>query len=212
MHKFECCKECTHTYYRTSYRCLKCENGSMMKTPFERVEEMLNYVKYDLDVTNQIANNINKEKETMNKMIMNLADITYKNGILSVDQCRYPVVIKSITVDHSPTQSRDTASVDCEILLDHLYPHIIPSTRDYHMMYCHNTPATARRANNLPKIKDVIFNNPATIVFWEDGTKTVVKCGKDDNYDAEKGLAMAMVKKMLGNEGKYYNEIKKWVE
>lgn len=27
----------------------------------------------------------------------------------------------------------------------------------------------------LPKIKDVIFNDPATIVYWADGTKTVVK-------------------------------------
>ena len=28
----------------------------------------------------------------------------------------------------------------------------------------------------LPEIKDVIFNEPATIIIWKDGTKTVVKC------------------------------------
>ena len=62
-----------------------------------------------------------------------------------------------------------------------------------------------------PSIKKVIFNDPATIVFWEDGTKTVVKCGEHDIFDPEKGLAMAIAKKALGNEGNYYNVIKKWL-
>lgn len=61
-------------------------------------------------------------------------------------------------------------------------------------------------------IKDVIFNPPATIVFWEDGTKTVVKAGEYDMFDPEKGLAMAITKKALGNKGNYYNMIRKWVE
>lgn len=59
-------------------------------------------------------------------------------------------------------------------------------------------------------IKKVIFNNPATIVFWTDGSKTVVKAHNDD-YDPEKGLAMAIAKKALGNEGNYYNVFKKWL-
>lgn len=63
---------------------------------------------------------------------------------------------------------------------------------------------------NMPKIKNVIFNNPATIVMWDDDTKTVVKAGKE-KYDAEKGLAMAITKKALGNNGAYYDVIKKWV-
>ena len=49
-----------------------------------------------------------------------------------------------------------------------------------------------------PHIKKVIFNKPATIVFWSDDTKTIVKCGEDDVWDEEKGLAMAVCKKMLG--------------
>lgn len=59
-------------------------------------------------------------------------------------------------------------------------------------------------------VKKVIFNNPATIVFWSDGSKTVVKAHNDD-YDPEKGLAMAIAKKALGNEGNYYNVFKKWL-
>lgn len=62
-----------------------------------------------------------------------------------------------------------------------------------------------------PNIKKVIFNEPATIVFWGDGTKTVVKC-HDEQFDKEKGLAMAIVKKLLGNKGNYFNLIKKYTE
>ena len=63
----------------------------------------------------------------------------------------------------------------------------------------------------MPKIKNVIFNDPATIVFWADGTKTVVQCQDDDIFDPEKGLAMAISKKALGNKGNYCNELKKWL-
>ena len=57
-------------------------------------------------------------------------------------------------------------------------------------------------------IEKVIFNKPATIVLWEDGTKTVVKC-EDEAYDPEKGLAMCIAKKALGNKGNYFNTFKK---
>lgn len=60
-------------------------------------------------------------------------------------------------------------------------------------------------------ITKVIFNNPATIVFWSDGKKTVVKCAGDEAFDEEKGLAMAISKRVLGNNGNYYNEFKKWL-
>ena len=72
-------------------------------------------------------------------------------------------------------------------------------------------------------IDRVAFQNPATIVWWVDGTKTVVRCmenaeekikdGKKvlkarppDAYSKEVGLAMCIVKKAYGNTG-YFNEI-----
>ena len=61
-------------------------------------------------------------------------------------------------------------------------------------------------------IKDVIFNPPATIVLWKDGTKTVVRCGENDTYSKEHGLAMAICKKALGNKGNYNNQFKKWLK
>ena len=58
-----------------------------------------------------------------------------------------------------------------------------------------------------PGIIRVIFNNPATIVLWEDGTKTVVKAYRED-FDPEKGLAMCFMKKALGNRSAYNKTLK----
>lgn len=78
---------------------------------------------------------------------------------------------------------------------------------------CNDVEVTRKTAGSFGHmIKDVIFNDPATIVFWMDGSKTVVKCQEGDEYDAEKGLAMAICKKFLGNQGNYYNVINKWLE
>lgn len=67
-------------------------------------------------------------------------------------------------------------------------------------------------ATNTAAIKDVIFAPPATIVYWSDGSKTVVKCSEKDVFDPEKGLAMAIAKRCGGNNGSYYKEIRHWVE
>ena len=47
-------------------------------------------------------------------------------------------------------------------------------------------------------IKEVLYNNPATIVFWSDGTKTVCKCSEEDVYSAETGLSICILKKLAG--------------
>lgn len=60
-------------------------------------------------------------------------------------------------------------------------------------------------------IQRVIFNPPATIVFWRDGSKTVVKCGENDIFDPEKGLAMAISKRAFGDNRDYYEVFAKWV-
>lgn len=65
--------------------------------------------------------------------------------------------------------------------------------------------------NRLPYIEQVIFHDPATIVYWMDRTITVVKCQDGDVYDPEKGLAMAISKKALGNKDNYYDVFKYWL-
>lgn len=71
-----------------------------------------------------------------------------------------------------------------------------------------NSGYTASAKNG---IKKVIFNAPVTIVLWTDGTKTVVKCGKNDTYDLEKGLALCIAKKYLGNKSNFNNVFKEWL-
>lgn len=61
------------------------------------------------------------------------------------------------------------------------------------------------------KIEKVIFNDPATIVFWDDGTKTVTKCHGDDIYDETTGLLVCISKKFLGGASALKKTINKWL-
>lgn len=54
----------------------------------------------------------------------------------------------------------------------------------------------------------IIFNNPATIVYWKDGTKTVVKCMDGDTFSEDIGFAAALAKKVYGG----HNQYKKFIE
>ena len=102
------------------------------------------------------------------------------------------------------------------------YTLVIPSDRYTMMFNCTNKSVltekhstvipkcTPKPTNYLPEIKNVKFNGPATIVFWADGTKTVVKCQGGDDYSEEVGLAMCIVKKAFGNTSKYNDIFKKW--
>lgn len=58
--------------------------------------------------------------------------------------------------------------------------------------------------------KKIIFNKPATIVFWEDGTKTVVKCSEDDKYSEYFGFLAALAKKIYGNSSRVRKIVEKW--
>lgn len=60
-------------------------------------------------------------------------------------------------------------------------------------------------------ISRVIFNDPATIILWADGTKTVAKTHGDDAFDPEKGFAVACAKKLLGNGKAFRMELTKWI-
>lgn len=59
----------------------------------------------------------------------------------------------------------------------------------------------------FPAYKQVIFNKPATIVLWQDGTKTVVKCDERDEYDPKYGMALCFMKKALGNRSRALNDV-----
>lgn len=85
---------------------------------------------------------------------------------------------------------------------------VFDSMRYMHWANCVMEEATKKKEKTnmtAASIKNVIFAPPATIVYWSDGSKTVVKC-------SEKGLAMAIAKRCGGNKGNYYKEIQNWVK
>ena len=45
----------------------------------------------------------------------------------------------------------------------------------------------------------IIFNPPATIVYWEDGDKTVVKCEEGTEFNEYFGFCAALAKRIYGN-------------
>lgn len=62
------------------------------------------------------------------------------------------------------------------------------------------------RPEKRVKAKQVIFNPPATVVLWADGTKTVVKCDPEDTYNETMGVALCYMKKALGNTSRELNK------
>lgn len=86
-------------------------------------------------------------------------------------------------------------------------------TGKWPMIECKTTAKEQyRNRGRLPEISEVIFNKPATIVKWADGTKTVVKVQGKERYNKEKGLAMAIAKKAMGNSNYYYTIMEKYLE
>lgn len=69
-----------------------------------------------------------------------------------------------------------------------------------------NYNTSGKEENWEPYIEKVIFNPPATIVFWKSGGKTVVKCNEPDKYDKAKGVALCYMKKALMNSSGEFNK------
>ena len=63
----------------------------------------------------------------------------------------------------------------------------------------------------LPHIDHVKFNGPATIVFWKDGTETVVKHDGKGRKDKRQAILYVFIRKIYG-EGKPYHNILNEIE
>lgn len=81
----------------------------------------------------------------------------------------------------------------------------------YDAITCSNIIFNGKPKLALPEIDKVIFHAPATVIIFKDGTKSVVKCSEHDEYDPEKGFAMALLKHALGKK-KYKTVFKKYVK
>lgn len=84
---------------------------------------------------------------------------------------------------HAPTVCWKTEAVD-RLVKEHFLNNL------------HRVP----RMGAVPRAEKVILHDPAVVVYWKDGTKTVAKA-QNERYDPEKGLAMCFVKKMLDMSG-----------
>ena len=62
-----------------------------------------------------------------------------------------------------------------------------------------DTNATRLARRQLRRPLEVIYQNPATIAFWADGTKTVARCSAMDDYDPEVGLLVCIAKHYFGS-------------
>lgn len=135
----------------------------------------------------------NANTKNISGMVFNLANT--KNVVLDIDGKRIPAVLD--TINSSPYSG---VTFEGRLYFD----------TDYAFEFKNN--AYLRKTYPKPTIKNVIFNPPATIVFWTDNTKTVVKCQDGDEFDPEKGIAMAYIKKANGDKGNYNEIFKPWVE
>lgn len=78
--------------------------------------------------------------------------------------------------------------------------------------YMREHPDPVNSKDVLPAIERVIFNGPATVVYWNDGSKTVVKCQPGDTFSTETGLMAAMLKRFMGNDNTYNKVLNFWLK
>lgn len=57
--------------------------------------------------------------------------------------------------------------------------------------------------------KKIVYNDPATVVFWQDGTKTVVKCAETEIFSEYYGFLAALAKKIFGTNSEICRVIRK---
>lgn len=66
--------------------------------------------------------------------------------------------------------------------------------------------------NRIPTLKRIIVSKKAgvTVVLWDDGTKTIVKCSEADTYDVYAAYCAAFAKKCYGTNSQLKKTIEKF--
>lgn len=164
----------------------------------------------------------NQSKELGMKKIPYNASRDAKNLYISTDKVHVEIVyMDPVKYTHDLFKKRDAVFGKKELvyLARERFIHISILTtskslskyiRELHTESTGAEPVKPRETY-IPEIKNVYFNNPMTVVMWEDGTKTMVECQPDDLYSAETGLALCIAKKALGNMPNFNNIFKKWI-
>lgn len=127
------------------------------------------------------------------------------------------------TIDRLGPESKEVIRKMEERLANRVHKIIIPDVNEEeNEMNYNNIPARVTDNHmkihapipiiKIPEISKVVFNNPATIVFWEDGTKTAVKCMEGQEFNEYYGVACAIMKRFFGNNSKASAFVEKFKE
>ena len=195
------------------------KNGTAVGAFFHYPTNVASHIKDDLQ-TKFIKNIIEQFEQESKKNMKNIAfDISRDGpvGKLVIKDNVYDVCVKEVDSYSSPYNTNTVLKVEvsgknllepkCSTRTDGIMAQI----EAYKVMTTYNPARKDSINEGKLQIKDVIFNPPATIVFWSDGSKTVVKA-ENEIYDPEKGLAMAIAKRAMGNQGNYFETFKKYIE
>ena len=131
--------------------------------------------------------------------------------------CRDSTMYRGVTIiadpnlyvddSHSPYGIVKLIYEEPEVKINHhLYGHSIQK-----IFYDEFVVGRGHGFQRVPHIDHVKFNGPATIVFWKDGTKTVVKHDGKGRKDKRQAILYAFIRKIYG-EGKPYHNILNEIE
>lgn len=182
---------------------------------------------YDLyQLKRDLARHGDEAKLVVNDKVypMRITEVGVDSSVDAIPEVSIDGILKSFVPSDTFAELTKYCGRDDEITIE-VYKRVLNSVYGLPSAYTDDTGYIAARGNgksllamrqiyemlvrSFPfAIEKVIFNGPATIVMWMDGTKTVVKAQNNDVFDPEKGFAMAFMKKVLGNEGNYYNYVR----
>ena len=149
------------------------------------------------------------------RYMQNIDDLRRSEGILAIKDAGnnlksvevIPATVCKIVTDSAIGETQVTVRVDFEPLETPILVVVNPD-KIYKEV---SKPETVKKVDNgltwyckcnfnpydyTPK--RIIYNNPATIVFWRDGTKTVVKKNEKEKYNSYNAFCAALAKKIFG--------------
>lgn len=83
------------------------------------------------------------------------------------------------------------------------------SSSPYSGMWCTRVPSCYELQNAPYQPERVLFSGDKTIVFWKDGSKTMVSCAEGQPFDEYTGFVAALAKKVYGSTSRVKRILKK---
>lgn len=140
-------------------------------------------------------------------------------GFLQSMACLGPLVIESpeeegryeaaVKVTHDFVNfMRDKDLSDAQILA--IVELVIrQSSSPYHGVWWSRVPFCYEPQNAPYQPERVLFSGDKTIVFWKDGSKTMVSCAEGQPFDEYTGFVAALAKKVYGSTSRVKRILKK---